>query len=293
MKSLIVRHIKYMIYLLIQTSLSLAGHSQEFKKSRLVTAADTILQIRVFRANTIITGYSGDSIILEVNHRSDKTNLVPAGLKKISDDNGNDSVIVRFGSDIDVDGTGSNSEVLIKLPKNLPVRVQCYTEAPGDSLKIIGLNCLAEIMGEVNEIIVKNSSIPFRTNVRSAKIELINSFTIDRSALLPSVSSWYPNCSFLNSGEIKISIAEQTNLLLDISSITGLVFSDLKGLHRSGKQVIPSGRQLPRTIYQGVLNNGNEKLFIKTTFGNISLKSVEGEKDNLYSLYSPELKTQK
>ena len=287
MKTSIIFNFRGIPYLFFLALFAISTQAQDLRKARLVTAADTIIQIRVFRALTTITGYSGDSIIVEVKHGSHISSLVSNGLRKISSDSKKDSVAVSFGAGIDVDATGSNSEVFLKIPKDIAIRVQCFNDDPDDSLKISGINYLAEITGEVDRILVRNSSLPFRLNTKSANIDLVNSFTIDRTTLSSTISTWFSNYSFLTTGKIGISFAKATSLSLTISSLTGIVYSDLEGLRQSApKQENVPDNILPNTIYRGTLNSGDEKLFIKTTYGNVSLKSADKKSEIIVSLNS-------
>lgn len=261
--------------LLFNLTISINTFSQKTNRiSLFCDSSYNTISFRLFETNTTIEGYEGDSIIIESFKNANSCNGQNINLPEISKPNKEDSINITFEQIkrnllYKINGSGIYC-VHIKVPNKIVTLVDCLSECPSDSLRILNMNKLIKVSGEVKEVMISNINVSngIRLNTKSDKVILCN---ISLGAPIKSNSE---NVYLETSGNLSISLKNSIKANFYVSSKNGSIFSDL---NIKKQMQTPANLVKKETTYEGTLNNGGKHFYLRTLYGNILIKDNKKE----------------
>lgn len=253
-----------LVWLLVVTLLTTPGaYAQKFTKAFSSSSGKKTVEIYLENVDLVIDGNAGNEVLIE----SEGFKGIPdraKGLRPLyngaTDNTGLGLEVTETNNTITIKKASSQDlHCQIKVPASAALKIQEVGWTSNDIL-IRGISGEIEVKSNGSDIRLENVTGPVVANSTSGDIDVIFS----------QVNQQQPTSISNISGSIDISMPAATKATLDLSSITGEIYTDLdvkmEG-EKEGMRSLGGGRKI-----LGTLNGGGVEISLRAISDNIYLR---------------------
>ena len=238
---------------------------QKYSKAFSSNAGKKKVEIHAENVDLEIEGYNGSEIVIETTDDFEGPPERAKGLRPLyssgATDNTNIGLDVRESNNVMTirKATHEDMHYRIKIPASASLSITEQGWMNGD-IKASGIKGEIEIKGTGSDIVLENITGPVVANTTSGDIEIIFS----------EVNQSQPISISNTSGFIDITLPATTKATLDLSSISGEIYTDLDiktNNSESGMKRLGGGRKI-----HGTLNGGGVEISLRAISDDIYLR---------------------
>lgn len=238
------------------------AHGQEYTHT-LINNPENMLSFAISQGNLTIESYSGDEIIIQSNNHIEPPERA-VGMRSLfsggTDNTGIGLTVEKSGNHLRIMSVQPQSgDYILKVPDNIRLAINQINWGTGN-IELTGHRGEIEVGGKDGNISLKNISGPVNANTTSGNIEIIFSELNQES--LTSISNV--------GGYIDITLPETTTASMNLSSISGGIYSDMD-LEMAGDRTDLSRLGGGNRIV-GEMNGGGVEIILRAISGDIFIR---------------------
>jgi hypothetical protein len=238
------------------------AHAQEYTHS-FSNNSENILNFAISQGNLTIESYSGDEIIIQNKNYTDPPERAE-GLRSLfsggPDNTGIGLTVEESGNHLRIMSVQPRSgDFILKVPDNIRLVVNQVNWGIGN-IELTGHRGEIEISGKNGNISLRNITGPVNANTTSGNIEIIFS----------EISQERPTSISNVSGFIDITLPETTTANVNLSSISGGIYTDIDieiAGSRTDLSRLGGGNRI-----SGSINGGGIEIGLRAISGDIFLR---------------------